>query len=157
MLFASLVSEQGGVSADRVRKDLIQLAGNAQLVLLKLRETADHERVFEVRGNHCLQKLHVVGAELAEAFVHHAAELAIALTAIFNDRFDVFVALVQVLDDFFKVAAENVLIGEELLFGEKLANLCLLGLVALADDSHGIVMLLPVEDHIKASLVEFGH
>ena len=83
MLFASLVSEQGGVSADRVRKDLIQLAGNAQLVLLKLRETADHERVFEVRGNHSLEKLHVVGAELAEAFVHHAAELAIALTAVF--------------------------------------------------------------------------
>ena len=52
--FASLVGEQGGVGADRLREDLIELAGDDQLVLLKLGEARDHERIFEVRRDHRL-------------------------------------------------------------------------------------------------------
>jgi len=52
LLFAGLVREQGGVGADRVRKDLIQLAGDDQLVLLQLRKTTYHESVFEVGSDH---------------------------------------------------------------------------------------------------------
>ena len=83
LLFAGLVCEQGGVGADGVRKDLIQLAGDDQLVLLQLRKTANHKCVFEVGSDHCLEKVHVVRAELSQALVHHAAEIAITLATIF--------------------------------------------------------------------------
>jgi len=42
------VGEVVGVGADGIREDLIELARYAQLVLLQLREAADHERVLEV-------------------------------------------------------------------------------------------------------------
>jgi len=64
LILAGFVSEQGGVGADRVRKDLIQLAGDTQLVLLQLRQTADHQRVFEVRCDHRFKQVHIVSAEL---------------------------------------------------------------------------------------------
>ena len=75
----------------------------------------------------------------------------------YDDRLNVCVTLAQILDDFVKVAAEQVLVCEELLLTEELADLVLLGLVALADDSHSVVVLLPVEDHVQASLMEFVH
>ena len=52
--FACLIGEQGGVGADRLREDLIELAGDDQLVLLKLGKARDHERVLEVRRDHRL-------------------------------------------------------------------------------------------------------
>jgi len=52
-------------------------------MLLQLGKTADHEGVLKVGGDHLLEQLHVVGAELAETLVHVAAELAVALAAIF--------------------------------------------------------------------------
>lgn len=51
-------------------------------MLLQFGKAADHERVFEVGCDHLLEQLHVVRAELAEALVHVAAELAVALAAI---------------------------------------------------------------------------
>ena len=67
------------------------------------------------------------------------------------------VAIIQILDDFREVAAQEVLVREQLLICEQLADLVLPGLVALAHNRHCIVVLLPVEDHIEASLVEFAH
>ena len=52
-------------------------------MLLQLRKTANHKRVFEVGSDHCLEKVHIVRAELSQALVHHAAEIAVALAAIF--------------------------------------------------------------------------
>ena len=75
----------------------------------------------------------------------------------YDDRLNVCVTLAQILDDFVKVAAEQVLVCEELLLTEELADLILLGLVALADDSHSVVVFLSVEDHVQASLMEFVH
>ena len=82
LLFAGLICEQVGVSADGFRKDLIKLAGDTELVLLKLWETADHESVLEVRSNHVLQEFHVVCAELAETLVHQATQFTIAVSTI---------------------------------------------------------------------------
>ena len=67
------------------------------------------------------------------------------------------VAIVEILDDFREVAAQKVLVREQLLICEQLADLILSGLVALAHNRHCVVVLLPVEDDIQASLVEFTH
>lgn len=75
-------------------------------MLLQFGKAADHERVFEVGCDHLLEQLHVVRAELAEALVHVAAELAVALAAIVDDFLNVGVALVQVLDNFVEVACK---------------------------------------------------
>ena len=40
--------KQIGVGADAFRKDLIELAGDSQLVLLQFGEAANHEGVLEV-------------------------------------------------------------------------------------------------------------
>jgi hypothetical protein len=70
LLLAGLVSEEVGVGADAFREDLIELARDGKLVLLQLRETADHEGVLEVGSDHLLEQVHVVGAKLTEALVH---------------------------------------------------------------------------------------
>lgn len=72
-LFPGLVLKKCGVGADAVRKDLIKLAGDGELMLLEFGEAADHEGVFEVGCDHLLEQLHVVRTELTEALVHLAA------------------------------------------------------------------------------------
>ena len=49
ILLPLLVSKKVGVGADRLRKDLIQLTRDRQLVLLKLGQAVDHDGVLEVR------------------------------------------------------------------------------------------------------------
>ena len=49
VLLPLLVSKKVGVGADRLRKDLIQLTRDRQLVLLKLGQAVDHDGVLEVR------------------------------------------------------------------------------------------------------------
>ena len=49
VLLPLLVSKKVGVGADRLRKDLIQLARDRQLVLLELGQAVDHDGVLEVR------------------------------------------------------------------------------------------------------------
>ena len=61
---------------------MIELARDAKLVLLELGETADHKGVLEVRRDHLLEELHVVCAELAEALVHQAAEIAVTVATV---------------------------------------------------------------------------
>ena len=74
-----------------------------------------------------------------------------------NDSTDVLVALVEILDDFLEVAAEQFLVREQLLLGGELANVLLPRLVALTHNGHRVVVFLTVEDHIEASLVELAH
>ena len=54
LLLPLLVSKKVGVGADRLRKDLIQLARDRQLVLLELGQTVDHNGVLEVGCDHAL-------------------------------------------------------------------------------------------------------
>lgn len=49
VLLPLLVSKKVGVGADRLRKDLIQLTRDRQLVLLKLGQAVDHDGILEVR------------------------------------------------------------------------------------------------------------
>lgn len=74
-----------------------------------------------------------------------------------NDSTDVLVALVEILDDFLEVAAEQFLVREQLLLGGELANVLLPRLVALTHNGHRVVVFLTVEYHIEASLVELAH
>ena len=83
-----LISEHAGVSADRFREDLIELTGDGQLMLLQFGETADHEGVLEVRGNHVLKQVHVTCAELTEALVHQATQFAVTFAPIFLHNSD---------------------------------------------------------------------
>ena len=82
MLLPLLVSKKVGVGADRLRKDLIQLARDRQLVLLELGQAVDHDGVLEVRCDHALQQVHVICAKLTQAFVHQAAQVTVSLAAI---------------------------------------------------------------------------
>ena len=81
-LLPLLVSKKVGVGADRLRKDLIQLARDRQLVLLELGQTVDHNGVLEVRCDHALKQVHVISAKLTQAFVHKAAQVTVPLAAI---------------------------------------------------------------------------
>lgn len=82
VLLPLLVSKKVGVGADRLRKDLIQLARDRQLVLLELGQAVDHDGVLEVRCDHALQQVHVICAKLTQAFVHQAAQVTVSLAAI---------------------------------------------------------------------------
>lgn len=79
-------------------------------MLLELRQTADHDCVFEVRGHHCFEQVHIVRAKLTQTLVHYATEIAVTLAPIFNDSINVLVALVEILDDFLEVATQQVFI-----------------------------------------------
>lgn len=81
-LLPLLVSKKVGVGADRLRKDLIQLARDRQLVLLKLGQAVDHDGVLEVRCDHALEQVHVISAKLTQAFIHKAAQVTVSLAAI---------------------------------------------------------------------------
>ena len=70
ILLPLLVSKKVGVGADRLRKDLIQLTRDSQLMLLKLGQAVDHDGVFEVRCDHAFEQVHVISAKLTQAFVH---------------------------------------------------------------------------------------
>lgn len=70
---------------------------------------------------------------------------------------DVLVALVKIDDNFVEIASQQVFVGEELLVGHALTDFVLAGLLAPRNDRHSVVMLLAVEDKIKACLVELVH
>ena len=82
MLLPLLVSKKVGVGADRLRKDLIQLTRDSQLMLLKLGQAVDHDGVFEVRCDHAFEQVHVISAKLTQAFVHQAAQVTVSLATI---------------------------------------------------------------------------
>ena len=56
-----------------------------------------------------------------------------------------------------KVARQEVLVRKQFLVLKQLPDLVLLGLAALGNDGHGVVVLLAVENHVESSLVELFH
>lgn len=70
---------------------------------------------------------------------------------------NVAVTLVQVLDNLVEIARKEILIRQELLLLQKLADFVLLGLLALRNDRHRVVVVLSVKDHVKARLLELLH
>lgn len=79
-------------------------------MLLQLRQTVDHQGVFEVGCDHAFKQVHVVRAKLAKALVHQATQFTVAFTAVINYTLDVGIALIQVLDHFIKVARQQFLV-----------------------------------------------
>ena len=75
----------------------------------------------------------------------------------YNNTLDVRVALIQAMNHFVEIARQEVLVRKQFLVLKQLSDLVLLGLATLRDDSHGVVVLLAVENHIEAGLVELFH
>jgi len=60
-----------------VSENRVELLRDAQLVLLQLAQTADHECVFEVAGDARFQERHVVVGELGQAVLEQTTNAAI--------------------------------------------------------------------------------
>jgi len=141
---------------DAFSEDLIEFFGDAQLMLLQLRQVANHQGILVVGHDHGLENGHVARGELAEAVVHHAAQVTFALHVAIDHVLDVVLALLQVVDDFLEVLKHEVFVREQLLTLKERADLLLLNLFALLwlQNSHRVKVVLPEEEHVQTRLLE---
>jgi len=71
-----------------------------------------------------------------------------------NHLLDVLLGFFEILSDFLEVLLHEVLVGEKFLVFHQRSNFILGDVFALLKDGHGVVVVLVVEDHVEAGLLE---
>ncbi len=93
-------------------------------MLLKLGKTADNERVFKVASNTRFEKSHVIAGELSHALLQKAADAAVAWlstvlkligSVTYNHVLDISVAVLQIVNHFFKVFQQQIFVVQNFL------------------------------------------
>jgi len=72
----------------------------------------------------------------------------------YNHLLDVLLGFFEILSDFLEVLLHEVLVGEKFLVFHQRSNFILGDVFALLKDGHGVVVVLVVEDHVEAGLLE---
>lgn len=137
-----------------MREQVVYLLSQANLRHLQLGKVIGHNCIFVVGKNHLLEEKHVLGGELAEAFINLSANIWVILCLSINNILDILLAFVKVSNKLSEIVEHKFAILQNLCCRTHFLNVFSGQISLIIQNTHCIRVLLAVEKNIETCLFE---